>query len=285
MRAVISIFFILTQCCLTLAAGQAYQLTSEQIKSRDQLILQILKNESGEKLKMALKEILPTSDHSFIEKNIPERLNIQFKFDQQTVVLGTKQKIILGQDHSMMMNGVRVKYDWSESFENNMSSMAEKSNKFSLFQLLLPSKAQAGVGLVAGIAVDYLVPAVIMAVTGSNAAAYGAMSWSFFNQSYIGNAHIICSRNGKLHYDQSANDFGKDLPEDQFIKAALKEYQNKSGLSGACTEKTAIEAEKQVRVLALAAATKARQEDEKKRSAGAAVKGVSAPIQRQGTAY
>lgn len=284
MKTILSFFFILNQCSFGLAAEQKSRLTTEQIVVRDQLVLQILKNESGQKLKEALKEILPASDQDFVDKNIPEKLKTQFKFDQQTIVLRSNQKIILGEDGSMMINGVRVKYDWSKSFEDNVHSMIEKSKKFSLLYLMLPNEARASVGLIAGVAVDYIVPAVILAVMGSNVTAYGAMSWSFFNQSYIGNAHIICASNGKLFYDQSANDFGKDLPEDQFIKAALGEYQKKPEASGKCSPKMAIEAEKQVRVLALTAAQKARQDKMKKRSEDSPIKGYSTPTQRQETA-
>jgi len=258
-----------------------------QATQKKQLVLQILNNQDGTRLKAALKTVLPTEDHAFIDTHIPDKIQINYKINNDVITINSKTQIKLTADSAIMLNGVRVTYNTSQSFESNLKTISEKSRQFGLINLLLPQKAHAILpGLIAGkIAIDVLVPAVILGLTSALTVLYGPLVWKFFNYSMIDNAEIICNSQGQLYYNKPNMDLGVDLPEVVLVEKSLAEYKKQLSPEKKCTDSYAKEVQKQVRILASAAATKAQNEQSKKDASAAPNKDISAPKQKSSTTH
>ena len=233
---------------------------TDQLNYKKQLVLQILKNENGTLLKQVLKEILPKEDHVYIEANVPDKLQINFKTSNDTIILNNKTRIKLTDNSTIILNGVRVAYNTAQSFESNVKNIHEKSHRFGLIYLFLPQNAHAILpGLIVGkIAIDVLVPAVILGLTSALAISYGALSWKFFNFSLVDNAEIICDSKGQLYYNKPHSDLGVDLPEVILVQTSLSEYKKQFPSEKKCTDDSAKEAQKHIRALASASLAKSK---------------------------
>lgn len=286
MKLILSFILILNTYASALGSPKE-SLASDRFNQKKQFILQILNNEDGIKLKTALKEILPSEDHSFIDTHISDQIKINYKIKNDVIIIDNKTKIVLTTDDAIILNGVRVKYDRSLSFENNIKNLSEKARQFGVINFFLPQKAHAVLpGLIAGkIAIDVLVPAIILGLTSALAVSYGSLVWKFFNYSLIDNAEIICSRNGKLYHNFIQNDFNIDLPEVTVIQKSILEYEKLLPQDYKCTNELAKDAQIKIRNIASTAAKKMKNDQLIEASKTKSLKDAPAPQRRSGSSH